>query len=289
MGWTEQRLFDSRTKTHLWLCKRTHGHTWSQAENARHTQTGTSYHACVSTNTHSSPVLCSHIWRKLPDEQVDRRGWASWSIITLDVKQVDAILQADQWKHLGGHYGQRTMRNSNHGSCIHWCERIIAHLKCLLWKYSICLCVRGHAGTYRGTLCWNVHRLLLPDECEDKSIAPTSGSLVAESSSIIRWSRGDRCVETHMHTHSHWQWPPRDHHLHAKASDISPRCPAPRETHPSASLHVSHLLPPLSPSSGHFLLVFPVSLFLHLWLSSLIWRQCVLTVQWAPLFYWKCI
>lgn len=158
MGWTEQRLFDSRTKTHLWLCKRTHGHTWSQAENARHTQTGTSYHACVSTNTHSSPVLCSHIWRKLPDEQVDGRGWASWSIITLDVKQVDAILQADQWKHLGGHYGQRTMRNSNHGSRIHWCERIIAHLKCLLWKYSICLCVRGHAGTYRGTLCWNVHR-----------------------------------------------------------------------------------------------------------------------------------
>lgn len=156
----------------------------------------------------------------------------------------------------------------------------------------VCSWTRGHISRNTVLKCspWRAAaRLLLPDECEDKSIAPMSGSLVAESSSIIRWSRGDRCVETHMHTHSHWQWPPRDHHLHAKASNISPRCPAPRETHPSASLHVSHLLSPLSPSSGHFLLVFPVSLFLLLWLSSLIWRQCVLTRQWAPLFYWKCI
>lgn len=116
----------------------------------------------------------------------------------------------------------------------------------------VCSWTRGHISRNTVLKCspWRAAaRLLFPDECEDKSIAPTSGSLVAESSSIIRWSRGDRCVETHMHTHSHWQWPPRDHHLHAKASDISPRCPAPRETHPSASLHVSHRYLPVQDTS----------------------------------------
>lgn len=131
----------------------------THVKSSRECQTHANRHVLsCSTNTHSSPVLCSHIWRKLPDDQVDGQSWASWSVITLDVKQVDAILQADQWKHLGGHCGQRTMKNSNHGSRLHWCERIIAHLKCLLWKYCICLCVCGHVGTYRGTLCWNVHR-----------------------------------------------------------------------------------------------------------------------------------
>lgn len=93
----------------------------------------------------------------------------------------------------------------------------------------VCLWTRGHISRNTVLKCspWRAAaRLLLPDECEDKSIAPTSGSLVAESSSIIRRSRGDRCVETHMHKHSHWQWPPRDHHLHAKASDISPPVPS---------------------------------------------------------------
>lgn len=43
-------------------------------------------------------------------------------------------------------------------------------------------------------------RLLLPDECEDKSIAPTSGSPPAEPSSIIRRPRGDRRRRTRAPT-----------------------------------------------------------------------------------------